>query len=108
ARSGTYVLAGYYDLSTVSRVVQHEILLGTAFLIIPPIPEQVISKTFALGSLQKPCWDDLVSIHIFCRQRDYRAGQYIKFIVSHVISVLIVKRPPWDLQFLLLLPLLLP
>ena len=80
AASRTEVLAGYKDLSTVSRVIQYERFYFIALLVIPPIAKQVLAKAFFGSGFQETRRDYLVGIYILQRKRYASTVDDIEFL----------------------------
>ena len=80
AASRTEVLAGYKDLSAVSRVIQYERFYFIALLVIPPIAQQVLAKAFFGSGFQETRRDYLVGIYILQRKRYASTVDDIEFL----------------------------
>ena len=69
----TEILACHEDAAAIGGVVEYKILDRMTILIITPVTEEVVAKTFLVSGLEKTGWYDLVGIHIL--QRKGNAGR---------------------------------
>ena len=80
--AGTEVLASHEDTAGISGIVQHEVRIGSAIGIIPPIAEQVITEETFLTRrcFQETGGDNLVCVHILQRERHTSTGYDVEFL----------------------------
>ncbi len=57
--------------------------MGSSVFMIPPVPEEVLTKTLPGGGFQETGRDDLIGINILDGQGDCRGGDGLKFIDGH-------------------------
>src|ERR1700730_562786 len=65
------IVAGQQDLGSLGAgLVEDEIGLGIALIVVAPIAEELLVQALLRGGLQESRWDDLVGIYIVVGQRD--------------------------------------
>jgi hypothetical protein len=91
AAAATEVLTGDEYPSTVSVLVEDEIGVGTAILVVSPVTEKVVAKAITRGSFEETCGDDLVGIDIFEGKGDAGVGEDGK-LLFHICQAIVAGQ----------------
>ena len=86
ARTAAEIFATNQDFAGIRWHVQDKISFGRIVVVITPIAEEVIAKSFAFSGFQEAGRDNLVSINVLIWHGNGTATEYGEFFVRHFFN----------------------